>query len=509
MPSDQEFEIKLQLSDEAADKLATMPQVATAQLRTAHLQSVYFDTHSRALQKAGLQLRIRQDGPRRVQTVKAGHGVVRGEWEREVEGQLPDLGAATGSPAERLLKKRKVRNDLIPLFWVDIERRKGLLLYDGAEIELAIDRGRVVTGNDDESICEAELELKQGEPEALFELARALGGPVKAAVSVVSKGDRGYRLASGTSQTPERDLLLSLNAGESTATAIQSILRACLRQLSVNDGLLRQTRAEEPLHRTRVAVRRIRAALSLFKPILVGREADEIRAGFKWISDLLGEARDLDVFLAKRLDQVRLQHEHSPGFEDLRRQIRDRREHAYDQLLAALVSERYFNLMLATQRTMELGEWLSDPDSVARLHRTQPIEVYAADELQRRFASVMKAGQKLARLDAKRRHRVRIKAKKLRYMAEFLQSLAPRKPYTDLDNALHDLQRSLGKLNDAIVGREFMVSISGDTALKANPQASFAAGIVAGATTTPEKQMILAEKAIKRLSKRRPFWHKF
>src|SRR5690606_27645162 len=61
-------------------------------------------------------------------------------------------------------------------------------------IEAALDLGEVKAGKLREEICELELELRQGEPAALLELAAELAASLPLTPSDISKAERGYRL---------------------------------------------------------------------------------------------------------------------------------------------------------------------------------------------------------------------------------------------------------------------------------------------------------------------------
>ncbi len=73
---------------------------------------------------------------------------------------------------------------------------------DGSQIEVAFDQGAVIAQGEDgeekqDPICEVELELKSGQTEALFTLARSLCDAGGMRLGNLSKAAKGYRLASG------------------------------------------------------------------------------------------------------------------------------------------------------------------------------------------------------------------------------------------------------------------------------------------------------------------------
>jgi CHAD domain-containing protein len=109
------------------------------------------------------------------------------------------------------------------------------------------------------------------------------------------------------------------------------------------------------------------------------------------------------------------------------------------------------------------GEWRNDHDDLKRALRDRPAKAFAEEELVQRTRKILKRVRKLEKLDAKRRHKLRIAVKKVRYAREFFSSLnrdrPRRKTRRRADRALKTLQSALGGLNDMRVhlahAREF------------------------------------------------------
>ena len=130
-----------------------------------------------------------------------GHGPVnRGEWETEVGDLKPDLRNGSDSPLKKLGAK-KLRRELKPVFKTVVHRTVVPLRSNQAEIELAIDRGKVVSGRKVTSLAELELELKSGRLSDLFHLARTIERHAQAELYLASKSDRGFSLT-GDKATP-------------------------------------------------------------------------------------------------------------------------------------------------------------------------------------------------------------------------------------------------------------------------------------------------------------------
>src|SRR5262249_18527494 len=131
-------------------------------------------------------------------TVKAdGHGQIsRGEWEAEVGDLKPRLRKPPDSPL-RKLGARKLARRLRPVFKTQVQRTVIPLRAGRAEIELAIDRGKIASGRRQARLSEVELELKRGRPSELFRLARTIEHRAQAELYLPSKSDRGYDFTRG------------------------------------------------------------------------------------------------------------------------------------------------------------------------------------------------------------------------------------------------------------------------------------------------------------------------
>jgi inorganic triphosphatase YgiF len=105
----QEFELKLECDPNKAEDLKRyLAGARSGNSHTEAITSVYFDTDDKKLSAAGVSLRVRSLGGRRIQTIKTlqpGQLFAREEWEQEIKGPWPDLGLAKGTALEPLSKQ--------------------------------------------------------------------------------------------------------------------------------------------------------------------------------------------------------------------------------------------------------------------------------------------------------------------------------------------------------------------------------------------------------------------
>jgi triphosphatase len=506
MRKGRELEIKIRLDAGEREKFAALDVLQSTRPQCTDLHTIYFDDNRGRLASHGLELRVRTEGGRHIQTIKSGAGLSRGEWESQIEGETPSRRTARGTPAKKYLRK-KCR--LGPIFEVRVDRKSWKVTRNGSTAEISIDTGDITSHGRHEKISEAEIELKGGSAELVFELAREVIQICGAPLSFVSKGLRGRRLEQGVSNRPEHDIDLRLDARSSAEEAFQRIIVACLQQVSINDEILRVYPDNvESVHQARIAIRRLRAALSMFERMIDGEDARRIKRELKWICELLGKARDLDVFLSGPIKTAELKHPNVVGIATLRALSEAIRTAAHRRLSKALHSQRFRQLLFALVLLNYSGEWKRDADGNRRGLRRRRFIDFASDELERRLRSIAKKkrASAITGADELKRHRVRINSKKLRYMAEFLKSLAPPKKFARTMSALKDIQTGLGVAHDAIAAEQIIAQV---LRKDSGAELVFAAGVVRQIFAATTGSIEMACSAHTKLRHSKPFWRLF
>ena len=522
MTAPREIELKLEVSEQALSQLTRSPLllgIRNGARRPASLVSVYYDTDTQKLRKHGFTLRVRRIGSRNVQTIKrvSGAGTAlmdRCEWEHNVAGGEADLALARDTGLESILSK-KLQAKIKPLFETRVRRKVYPIESGGSDIELSIDKGTVVAGRQSSPICEVELELKRGDATELFKVARTLAEQVPIQLSVTSKSERGYELVNGSKPKAVGATPIAIAPAASCQAAFQTIARACLHQIVANQDLTRNG-DPEGLHQTRVGLRRLRAAISLFGEMPLGPQSVTVKRELKWISGELGPARELDVFIKGVVNPATAGKSQQPGVATLTRNLRHRRSEAFGRARSAMESGRFRMLVLDIAAWIEAGDWTCPDDDHARANRDRPIAISAAAEMQRRRKKIMKRGKTLAELDPARLHRIRIQAKKLRYASEFFAVTFPSKKAVRRRKgfiaALQALQETLGDLNDISVHERLTerladVQHNGGNRKSRGANKAFAAGRLSGREEARIAAILKdAERAYSRFIKARPFW---
>lgn len=485
----QEVELKLELSPGEVEAFRHAPVLGDPARRPVDQLTTYFDTDKGELRKAGYSLRLRRKGKSCHQTVKqrgadSGGFSSRPEWETKVETPQLDFEALKATPIGKLLTKRDMRKRLSPVSETQVRRTTWLIPLGASEIELILDEGRVVSDGRETPISEIELELKRGARADLFALAQMLGEGLTLRMGVMSKSERGFRLLEDRNARAHKAEKVRLDSGMTIGEAFAVIVQSCLRHFRLNEPLVASAMNAAALHQGRVAMRRLRSALTLFRPALIDADFPRLRSELRWFTGQLGDARNLDVILATRPQAGGVQPDAA-----LRRQLRRQRKEAYERVQRALAERRLPALILDLVAWSEAGDWRSR--EIAR----QPIGAFAEARLDRAWKRVRKQGKGLGALSVEDRHRLRIEMKKLRYAAEFFAGLAPRnrrrrqKLFT---GHLRSLQELLGELNDIETRRQLAPQLfeEGDGAQEAQ-----VAGLIAR-----------AEQAYESMREVGPYW---
>lgn len=505
-----EIELKFEVDAAAARALNQTLALATeGEAQTLH--SVYFDTPDARLFAGGVTLRVRDDGRRFVQTLKTlGEGVRRGEWEAEVPGPGLDLDTVADTPFGEALGRCELHR-LRPAFETRVERCKRDICVGEAVVEVALDRGVVDAGGAGAPLLELELELKSGGPEALFVLARELAEVAPLNLTFTSKAARGFALVDGEPLAPMRARDPSIGRRDDAARAFRTIAGGALAQIAENARVLRHARRIEALHQLRVGARRLRSALSLFRPMLEDERLGTVKAEIRWLTHELDDARNLDVFIADTFRPAARRHANWIGLAALGRALITAQTHAYDRAEAAIGSARYRALMLETTAWIETGDWSRDADPAQAARRARPAAALAREILRDRRRKIVRTGRGLAELDPPARHKLRIAAKKLRYACGFFGSLYAGKSAKRLQafvRAIEALQDALGALTDIASAGSVTAKLAGaEVKGAATGDVAFAAGLVAGERQVDvAKTMRAASKAFRRFDQTERFW---
>jgi CHAD domain-containing protein len=188
----------------------------------------------------------------------------------------------------------------------------------------------------------------------------------------------------------------------------------------------------------RVATRRLRAVLRTARQILLPAWVTSLQQELKWLSDVLGPARDLDVQIAYFRDEsASLPLRDRQLLTQFVTHLRAQRVAVQQVLMSELTSARYLELIRRLQQAAQAPSVIESCVTIRRLAKGE-------------FKRLRKAIRRLRSSPSDAAlHIIRIKAKRARYAAE-LARIAVGKPAARFIKSARAVQDRLGMNQDAI-----------------------------------------------------------
>ena len=417
-----EREIKLAVGDHFR-----LPELPGTPLPRHRLTSTYYDTSQYDLAHAGITLRHRVERGKQAWQLKLPLMKDRQEIE------LVDRQTIPPTTFRDLLFLHLGQRQLMPVATLRVWRAGVRVRMDHAPVaDITLDHVSVMKdGAIFQRFRELEIEQMNGKDSTLPDLERQLR---RAGAEDHDGRPKLFRALSLVAPGPEPP-----PSSDAPALAhVKWALTRYVRRLRAHDPGTRLGRESESLHQMRVATRQLRAVLRAAKPLLVPEWADSLRDELRWLGQLLGPARDLDVQLAYfREESAALDARDRRLLTQFIAHLEAQRNTVREVLLNELKSERYLDLIRRLQQAAH------DPTAV---ESTVTLRDLAEEEFTKLRKTIGQAG--LAPSNAKI-HKTRIKTKRARYAAELAESTVG-KPATRFINRARIVQDVLGMHQDAI-----------------------------------------------------------
>jgi CHAD domain-containing protein len=241
---------------------------------------------------------------------------------------------------------------------------------------------------------------------------------------------------------------VDLRDSQTAFEAACNIIAAYIPVARANEGGIIADHDSEFLHDYRIALRKIRSVLSLFRGVFDPDQTADLKARFSRLMAATGRLRDLDVYLLERHTYHDLlpQSLHA-GLDAKFALLTNERRVAKARLVQHLRHDAYANEIAA------LGDLFAN--RVALLpgpNAAQPARAFACTLIWKRYRRICRIAQVLGPdTDDAGVHGLRIECKKLRYLMEFFGPLFPKDEFRALLRPLKALQDNLGLVNDCAV----------------------------------------------------------
>lgn len=449
----------------------------TSRLPEKSLWATYFDSADLRLWNRGITLRHRleSDSDVGVWTLKlperaSGQALERTEltWRGRVDDLPVDVVRIT-----RGVMRRQPFQQLVE---IESHRRRLTLHRDGGRIlgELDDDRATVHGGAMD-GLQFREIELELDDPD--LDLLEAVLTRLQSAGARLNSGGPKLGRALGISKATARESrTIRLRRKSSMADVVRHSAQRGLNSVLDHDYRVRvrpQSPAPADIHRSRVAARRLRSDLKTLRPVLDPMWVKHTRADLKWLGAALGDVRDVDVLQSYLTDSRTSGRADEDGTAILSSELRYRRSLACHALVVVLESDRYLTLLdklHAAALTPPVLDGAAHgahgvaPGDLARRHL--PVLVDGA------WAKLRKETRQVRGAPTDRQlHRVRIRAKQVRYAAELSVPVVGR-PARRTAKLAESVQEELGHHQDAVMADQWLRSHIGQRPA----EAEFAAG---------------------------------
>lgn len=393
-----------------------LPDLGGDPLEPRVFTSIYHDTADGSLARAGITLRRRTERGRSVWQLKLPAADARLELEQP---------GGPGEPPEelgRLLAAHLRHGPLAPVAELRTRRHGSLVARNGTTAEVTVDEVAVMDAlRVKDEFVEVEIELRSGNPKLLDGIVREVAGAGAHPTDGLPKLFRALGLERDRDRRP-RDPF----------KALRSRLRHQLGEILAHDPGTRLGTDPESLHDMRVAVRRSRALLRAGGS-LVATDTDALTAELRWLGEVLGSVRDLDVMLGHlREEAAALDPADRAAAGRLLRALDRSRTRTRKALLKALDDDRYLRLLDQFE------------DTLARLEpaaTTTTLNALARRQLKKLERAARALGDDPADAEL---HALRSLAKRTRYAYE----LAGNAPVV---RRAKELQEVLGTHQDAVV----------------------------------------------------------
>jgi triphosphatase len=392
----------------------------------------------------------------------------------------PQIAWRPGSPAEllELLGDAEIPPEAADQPLLPVASFAGtatrLPLADGVKAMLA--KGMLRTASVEAAAARLTL---TGPPRAVLATMRALAEDLPLLPPRTALAEEARALARGQAPAPRRLGAPLLNPEEGTEDALVRALGHLTEVLLWHAPTAEAGRTPEGVHQMRVAMRRLRSVLRVFRPACDGPSLRGFDARLRELAALLGPARDWDVWLGGLGAEIEAALPGEPRIAALIRAARQTRDTAYAALRPALQGPSLRRIAWEAVALAETRPWRAEGDDEAAARREAPIEAFAAGVLHKRWRRIEEAGEHIRDLPDPEFHALRIEAKRMRYAAELFAPLWGRKRVRRFLDRLAEVQEAFGLANDAVVAHALMAHLA-DRAGQGDAGIAWAGGVAEG-----------------------------
>lgn len=254
---------------------------------------------------------------------------------------------------------------------------------------------------------------------------------------------------------------LDLTNDVDVETAAKHLFRECSHHLELNYKRYCDQKDEAALMQIRIGMRRTRVAMKAFRFIIHPETYKNFYRELRSLGQLLGYARDMDVFLK---DMLREPCSHA-GLEKVHAELRTlanvRREDEYRLNQREIMGGR-FEAQLQAMEEWRTSDWSLHLGRMGTTFLKEPVNSFALKVMEKGRLNLLSRGAYIDELSSDELHTVRKYVKRSRYHLRFFASLFDSRKMTEGYDLLIQMQDSLGHINDVKEGLKLISELGGE-----------------------------------------------
>jgi CHAD domain-containing protein len=252
---------------------------------------------------------------------------------------------------------------------------------------------------------------------------------------------------------------IDLTENMDVETAAKVIFRGCALHLKDNFRQFKDEGDPMALMQIRIGVRRMRVALYIFRPIIPKEIRTRFNREYRYFGNLLGDARNMDVFLDSTLMPEIKTKEFKKVSKELLMLGEEFRAEEYDIIIHEISGGHFEHLSKSFDKWLQ-GNWSEKLGRSARKIMSNPIAPFALNAIEEGGNELLNRGADVEKLSANELHELRKYIKRSRYHLRFFSSLFRQEKIDEGYDLLVNMQDYLGHINDVKEGMIILSQLS-------------------------------------------------
>lgn len=204
----------------------------------------------------------------------------------------------------------------------------------------------------------------------------------------------------------------------------------------------------ENVHQLRVNMRKIRALLNFFKPLVAREEYEKLNNYFRELSNQLGPIREIDVLIDYFNTVAKKEPQLINNYADIFRFLEKERLQLIKYVSTKKAFEEFENILIEAE--IALSELKFDLIHTEKNN----LEEFVDKRLKQKINKLKTLYKEIDYESYKNIHDVRKQSKKVRYTTVALKKWLSKKDYKNVSKRTEEIQNKLGKLTDGYINNE-------------------------------------------------------